>query len=173
MNEKRGEMKDDIFTEMEVKGLTLDPLTSSPVVLLKELKGRQTIPIWIGILEAGAIAAELEKVTLSRPMTHDLLINVLRLLGADVIMVEINDLRDNTFYSTIYIKKGRKEIAVDARPSDAIAIALRANCPIFVSKKVKERSKRIDLTTKTRVEKGDWEGILEKLSPEAFGKYKM
>jgi len=166
-------MKDDTYTEMEVKGLTLDPLTSMPVVLLKDLKGRQTIPIWIGILEASAIAAELEKMTLSRPMTHDLLRNTVRALGADIIMVEVNDLRDNTFYATIYLKKGRKEIAVDSRPSDAIAIALRANCPIFVSDKVIERSKRIDLTSKGKIEKGDWEGILEKLSPEDFGKYKM
>lgn len=166
-------MKDDIFTEMEVKGLTLDPLTSMPVILLKDLKGRKTIPIWIGILEASAIAAELERVTLSRPMTHDLLRNVIRTLGADVIMVEVNDLRDNTFYATIYLKKGKKEIAVDARPSDAIALALRVNCPIFVSDKVIDRSKRIDLTTKIKTEKGDWEGILEKLTPEDFGKYKM
>jgi bifunctional DNase/RNase len=158
---------------MEVKGLTLDPLTSMPVVLLKDLKGRQTIPIWIGILEASAIAAELEKMTLSRPMTHDLLRNIVLALGADIIMVEVNDLRDNTFYATIYLKKGRKEIAIDSRPSDAIAIALRANCPIFVSDKVIERSKRIDLTAKGKIEKGDWEGILEKLSPEDFGKYKM
>jgi bifunctional DNase/RNase len=166
-------MKDDTYTEMEVKGLTLDPLTSMPVVLLKDLKGRRTIPIWIGILEASSIAAELEKMTLSRPMTHDLLRNTVLALGADIIMVEVNDLRDNTFYATIYLKKGRKEIAIDSRPSDAIAIALRANCPIFVSDKVIERSKRIDLTAKGKIEKGDWEGILEKLSPEDFGKYKM
>lgn len=166
-------MKDDTFTEMQVKGLTLDPLTSMPVVLLKDLKGRQTIPIWIGILEASAIAAELEKVALSRPMTHDLLRNTVHALGADIIMVEVNDIRDNTFYATIYLKSGKKEIAVDARPSDAIAIALRVNCPIFVSDKVIERSKRIDLTAKGKIEKGDWEGILEKLSPEDFGKYKM
>lgn len=166
-------MKDDTFTEMVVKGLTLDPLTSMPVLLLKDMKGRQTIPIWIGILEATAIAAELEKMTLSRPMTHDLLRNTVRALGADIIMVEVNDLRDNTFYATIYLKKGKKEIAVDARPSDAIAMALRAGCPIFVSDKVIERSKRIDLMAKGKVENGNWEGILEKLSPEDFGKYKM
>ena len=173
LNAKGYEMKDDTYTEMEVKGLTLDPLTSMPVVLLKDLKGRHTIPIWIGILEASAIAAELEKMTLARPMTHDLLRNTVHALGADIIMVEVNDLRDNTFYATIYLKKGKKEIAVDARPSDAIAIALRVNCPIFVSDKVIERSKRIDLTAKGKVEKGDWEGILEKLLPEDFGKYKM
>ena len=166
-------MKDDTYTEMQVKGLTLDPLTSMPVVLLKDLKGLKTIPIWIGILEASAIAAELEKMTLARPMTHDLLRNIVHALGADIIMVEVNDLRDNTFYATIYLKKGKKEIAVDARPSDAIAIALRANCPIFVSDKEIERSKRIDLTANGKIEKGDWEGILEKLSPEDFGKYKM
>ncbi|MEK7851797.1 MAG: bifunctional nuclease family protein, partial [Deltaproteobacteria bacterium] len=141
-------MKEDIYTEMEVKGLTLDPLTSMPIVLLKDIEGRQTIPIWIGILEATAIAAELERVVLSRPMTHDLLGNVIRILGSEVLMVEVNDLRDNTFYATIYLKKGRKEVAVDARPSDALALALRAGCPIFVSDKVIERSRRIDLSTK-------------------------
>lgn len=166
-------MKDDAYTEMEVKGITLDPLTSMPVVILKDLKGRQTIPIWIGIMEASSIAAELERVALSRPMTHDLLKNVIQSLGADVIMVEINDLRDNTFYATICLKKGKKEIAVDARPSDAIAIALRFGCSIFVSDKVKERSKRIDLSPKSQLENGKWEGVLEKLSPEDFGKYKM
>src|SRR3972149_11345273 len=164
-------MKDDTYTEMQVKGLTLDPLTSMPVVLLKDLKGRQTIPIWIGILEASAIAAELEKMTLSRPMTHDLLRNTVHALGADIIMVEVNDLRDNTFYATIYLKKGRKEVAVDARPSDALALALRAGCPIFVSDKVIERSRRIDLSAKAVGGKKEWEGILEKLSPEDFGKY--
>lgn len=166
-------MREDIYTEMEVKGLTLDPLTSMPIVLLKDMEGRQTIPIWIGILEATAIAAELEKVTLSRPLTHDLLGNVIRALGSEVLMVEVNDLRDNTFYATIYLKKGRKEVAVDARPSDAIALALRAGCPIFVSDKVIERSRRIDLAAKTVGGKKEWEGILEKLSPEDFGKYKM
>lgn len=166
-------MREDIYTEMEVKGLTLDPLTSMPIVLLKDMEGRQTIPIWIGILEATAIAAELEKVTLSRPMTHDLLGNVIRTLGSEVLMVEVNDLRDNTFYATIYLRKGRKEVVVDARPSDAIALALRAGCPIFVSDKVIERSRRIDLAAKTVGGKKEWEGILEKLSPEDFGKYKM
>ena len=166
-------MKEDIYTEMEVKGLTLDPLTSMPIVLLKDIEGRQTIPIWIGILEATAIAAELERVVLSRPMTHALLGNVIRILGSEVLMVEVNDLRDNTFYATIYLKKGRKEVAVDARPSDALALALRAGCPIFVSDKVIERSRRIDLSTKAVGGKKEWEGILEKLSPEDFGKYKM
>lgn len=166
-------MRDDVYTEMEVKGLTLDPLTSMPIVLLKDMEGRQTIPIWIGILEATAIAAELERMTLSRPMTHDLLGNVIRILGSEVLMVEVNDLRDNTFYATIYLKKGRKEVAVDARPSDALALALRAGCPIFVSDKVIERSRRIDLTAKTVDGKKEWEGILDRLSPEDFGKYKM
>lgn len=168
-------MKEDVYREMEVKGLTLDPLSSMPVILLKEVAGRQTIPIWVGILEASAIAAELEKITLSRPMTHDLLKSIIDTLGAEVLRVEVNDLKDNTFYATVFLKKGRgkKEIAVDARPSDAIALALRSDSPIFVSKKVIERSRRIDLSGNARAEKGKWEGVLEKLSPEDFGKYKM
>lgn len=168
-------MKEDVYREMEVKGLTLDPLSSMPVILLKEVAGSQTIPIWVGILEASAIAAELEKITLSRPMTHDLLKSIIDTLGAEVLRVEVNDLKDNTFYATVFLKKGRgkKEIAVDARPSDAIALALRSDSPIFVSKKVIERSRRIDLSGKAGAEKGKWEGILEKLSPEDFGRYKM
>ncbi|MDO8444792.1 MAG: bifunctional nuclease family protein [Deltaproteobacteria bacterium] len=168
-------MKEEVYREMEVKGLTLDPLSSMPIILLKEVAGRQTIPIWIGILEASAIAAELEKITLSRPMTHDLLNNIIYTLGAQVIRIEVNDIKDNTFYATVFLKKGRgkKEIAVDARPSDAIALALRSDSPIFVSKKVIERSRRIDLSGKAGAEKGNWEGVLEKLSPEHFGKYKM
>jgi len=163
-------MKEEVYREMKVKGLTLDPLSSMPVILLKEVAGRQTIPIWIGILEASAIAAELEKITLSRPMTHDLLNNIIYTLGAQVIRIEVNDIKDNTFYATIFLKK---EIAVDARPSDAIALALRSDSPIFVSKKVIERSRRIDLSVNVGAEKGKWEGVLEKLSPEDFGKYKM
>lgn len=166
-------MKEDVYREMSVKGLTLDPLTSMPVVLLKDTGGKQTIPIWIGILEASSIAAELEKVTLSRPMTHDLLKNIIHSLGALVLKVEVNDLRDNTFYASIYLKKGRKEIVIDARPSDAIAIALRSDSPIFVSEKVIERSRIIDLSGKPKGEKDKWGDILEKLSPEDFGKYKM
>lgn len=168
-------MKEIIYKEMEVKGLTLDPLTSMPIILLKDTEGRQTIPIWIGILEASAIAAEIEKVVLARPMTHDLLKNIIDTLGAEVLRVEVNDLRDNTFYATIFLKKGRgkKEIVVDARPSDAIAIALRSNAPIFVSEKVIERSRRIDLTKKSKGEADRWKDILEKLTPEDFGKYKM
>lgn len=160
---------------MEVKGLTLDPLSSMPIILLKDMEGRQTIPIWIGILEASAIAAELEKVTLSRPLTHDLLKNIIDTLGAEVIRVEVNDLRDNTFYATIFLKKGRgkKEITIDARPSDAIALALRSDSPILVSEKVIERSRRIDLTGRNKGEKDKWKDILEKLTPEDFGKYKM
>ena len=108
-------------------------------------------------------------------MTHDLLNNIIYTLGAEVLRVEVNDLRDNTFYAAIFLKKGRgkKEIALDARPSDAIAIAIRSNSPILVSEKVIERSRRIDLTGKDKGEKGKWGDILEKLSPEDFGKYKM
>src|SRR3990170_968811 len=103
-------MKEEVYREMEVKGLTLDPLSSMPIILLKEVAGRQTIPIWIGILEASAIAAELEKITLSRPMTHDLLNNIIYTLGAQVIRIEVNDIKDNTFYATIFLKRGSGKV---------------------------------------------------------------
>lgn len=167
-------MKEDVLREMEVKGLTLDPYTSMPIVLLSDVGGRHTtIPIWIGILEASSIAAELGDIVLSRPMTHDLLKNIIHDLGAEVVRVEVNDLRDNTFYAGIYLRKGRKEVVVDARPSDAIAIALRAGSPIFVSEKVIKGCRRIDLTGRTRVERDDWTDILERLPAEDFGKYRM
>jgi bifunctional DNase/RNase len=163
-------VKEDVYIEMEVKGIILDPYTSSPVVLLKDMEGKQVIPIWIGILEAGAIAAELEKVALSRPMTHDLLKRIVDTLGAEVSRVEVSDLRDNVFYGNICLKKGRREFSIDARPSDAIAIALKSDSPIFVSEKVIRRSRMIDLTEKGKEEWGD---VLERLQPEDFGKYKM
>ena len=162
--------------EMIVSGLTIDPLTNSPIMILKDLKGEHVVPIWIGLLEATAIASEIEKIKFSRPMTHDLYRNTLLKLGIEVSKIEICDLRDNTYFALIYLVGNKKEMTIDARPSDAIAIALRSEAPIYVDDKVIEKSKAMDLGAQEQIktEEGKkWTEILESLKPEDFGKYKM
>lgn len=165
-----------MFKEMKVSGIAIDPITNTPIMILREIEGEQAIPIWIGLLEATAIATELEKIQFSRPMTHDLLRNVLKEVGARVIKIEVTDLRENTYYAIITIGSGEREFQIDARPSDAIALALRTNSPIFVHEMVIKRSKSVDMVPKTEL-KGDKDKdlaeVLEHLSPEYFGKYKM
>jgi bifunctional DNase/RNase len=167
-----------MLLEMTVKGLTIDPLTSTPIVILKDAEGKNAVPIWIGLMEASAIATELEKIQLSRPMTHDLMRNILESLDAKVVKIVVNDLRDNTFYALIHIMVRSQEIVIDSRPSDAIALALRTSSPILVDKKVIAKSRKIDLMKKEEglseeESKKRWAEILEKLSPDDFGKYKM
>lgn len=161
---------------MKVTGLTIDPFTNMPIIILKDFEEKMALPIWIGLIEASAIATELEKIQLARPMTHDLLRNILNELDVDVSRVEVNDLADNTFYAKVFLRKDDEEFVMDARPSDAIAIALRTSSPIFVDKRVMEKSRRIDLSKNLDEEKNKqqkWTEILENLSPEDFGKYKM
>ncbi|MFH0843950.1 MAG: bifunctional nuclease family protein, partial [Pseudomonadota bacterium] len=122
-----------MFMPMVVSGLTIDPLTNSPIVILKEVEGDKTLPIWIGLLEATAIASELEGVKFSRPMTHDLLKNLLGLINVKVKRIEVCDLKNNTYYALIHITHNGKELSIDARPSDALALSLRVNAPIFVA----------------------------------------
>jgi len=165
----------DMSLQMKVFGLTIDPSTNSPIMILKATEGEEALPIWIGILEATAIASELENVKFARPMTHDLLKNVIEAMGAKVEKIEVCDLRDNTYYALIYLKTDKKEYTIDARPSDAIALALRAKAPIFVSEDVLKKSKKsskAEVGVGTR-EAQKWTEILESLSPEDFGKYKM
>ena len=161
---------------MVISGLTVDPLTNSPIVILKELDGERTLPIWIGLLEATAIASELEGIKFSRPMTHDLLKNIMALINVKVNRVEVCDLRNNTYFAVIHINHNGKEISIDARPSDAIALSLRMSAPIFVAEEVMKKSSQIDLKAEPedKTEQGKkWQEILEKLNPEDFGKYKM
>lgn len=161
---------------MKVTGLTIDPFTNMPIIILKDFEEKMALPIWIGLIEASAIATELEKIELSRPMTHDLLRNILRELGVKVTKVEVTDLMDNTFFARIYLVKEGKEYVMDSRPSDAIAVALRTKSDIFVDKKVMDKSRRVDLsaqTTEGQMKQQKWAEILENLSPEDFGKYKM
>ncbi|MBI4211601.1 MAG: bifunctional nuclease family protein [Deltaproteobacteria bacterium] len=162
---------------MKVTGLTIDPFTSMPIIILKDFEDKCALPIWIGLIEASSIATELENIQLARPMTHDLLKSIFDELGVKVQKISVVDLEDNTFYAEIALANGNKHWVIDARPSDAIAIALRMHAPIFVTKKVIEKSRKIDLsqesTSDDQVKKQKWTEILENLSPEDFGKYKM
>ncbi len=170
------EVKDKAsYIEMKVTGLTIDPFTSMPIIILKDLQDNAVLPIWIGLIEASAIATELEKIQLSRPMTHDLIKNILDELGAKVTKVMVTDLADNTFFASVVMDHGGKEVVLDARPSDAIAIALRTKSPILVAKQVVEKSRKIDVKAAEGAAdpQQKWTEILERLSPEDFGKYKM
>lgn len=166
-----------MFIEMKVTGLTLDPITGTPIVILKDLQEKKAIPIWIGIFEASAIATELEKVKFSRPMTHDLLKDVLGALQVTLLRIEIQDLRNNTFFASILLEKDDQSYTVDARPSDAIALALRVGSPIFIEEKVIEKSRNIDfevnLSDKDKLTDEKLKEFLENLPMENFGKYKM
>lgn len=162
--------------EMKVSGITIDPASNAPIIILKAIHGDQALPIWIGILEATAIATELENVRLSRPMTHDLFKNFLDTLKIKISKVVVCDLRDNTFYAQIYFSFDKQAYNIDARPSDAIALALRAGCSIFVDDKVLQKSRHLDGEPEAwdKSEEGKrWKEYLEKLSPDDFGKYKM
>ncbi len=164
-----------MFIEMKVAGLTIDPFTNAPIMILRDLEDKKTLPIWIGILEASAIASELEKLKFSRPMTHDLIKNILEEMEIKVKRVEVTDLKDNVYYATIHLEKGDTTYQIDARPSDAIAIALRTGSPIFVENSILEKSKSIDLSADKDKKEGAQNllELLDELGPEAFGKYKM
>jgi len=163
---------------MTISSLNMDPVTNSPIIILKEIEGEQTLPIWIGLLEATAIASEIEGVRFSRPMTHDLLKNFLDKTDIKINKIEISDLKDNTYYAIIRLTNRGKALSIDSRPSDAIALALRTKAPIFVSDEVLKKSKQIELAEESvpadKSKRGKkWQDILEKLKPEDFGKYKM
>ncbi|HNQ63218.1 MAG TPA: bifunctional nuclease family protein [Syntrophorhabdaceae bacterium] len=165
-----------MFKEMKVAGITVDPFTNTPIVLLKDLEDKDVLPIWIGLLEASSIATALENINTPRPMTHDLVKNLLDKLGVKIVRIEVNDLKDNTYYALLHLDVDNRRLVIDSRPSDAIAIALRTNAPIFVEESVIKRSAKVDLSTKgdkVVTESSDWEDILENLSPDDFGKYKM
>jgi len=156
-----------------ISALGFDSSTNDPIVILKEIGGKRTVPIWIGILEATAVASKLEGVKFFRPMTHDLLKNVLESMDVKVNKVEICDLKNDTYYALIHMTYKGKKITVDARPSDAIALSLRMKAPIFVSEDVINRSPHIELELKNGEKKKhgkDWQEILEKTDPEDFGK---
>jgi len=161
---------------MKLAGLIMDSTTNAPVIVLKDLEDKEVISIWICLLEASAIAVELEKIDLPRPMTHDLVKNVFNSLNIKVLKVEIADLRDNTFYAYIHLGMDGKTFTIDARPSDAIAIALRTKSPIYVDEDVIKKSKKMDLESIKEVGKTDGskelKDLLERMSPDDF-EYKM
>jgi len=158
--------------EMSIKGLMVDPVTNMPIVILRDKDGQRVLPIWVGIFEANAIALQIENVSTPRPMTHDLLRNVIHDLHAVVQKVVVCDLQDNTFYALIYLAMGGGTVSIDARPSDAIALALRTRAPIYVEDSVIDHAKTVDFSS----EKADADRLhkwLESLDPEDLGKYKM
>ena len=158
--------------EMTVKTLMIDPATNLPIVILRDKDGYRVLPIWVGVAEANAIALQIENVATPRPMTHDLLKNVIRDLRADVQKIVVCDLKDNTFYALIYLLVNGDVVAIDARPSDAIALALRTRAPILVEEAVIDSAKNMEFAP----DKGDSERLqkwLESLYPEDLGKYKM
>ena len=158
--------------EMKIRGLTMDPVTQMPIVVLKDVNGNTVLPIWVGIFEANAIALEIEKVSTPRPMTHDLLKTVLMGLDAGVKKVVVSDLRDDTFYALIWIEREGELISIDSRPSDALALALRLDCPIYVDETVLKTSKLTNTVTE-KVQSEELRKWLEGLNDEDLGRYKM
>jgi len=165
-----------MLKEMKVAGITVDPFTNTPIVLLKDLEDKDVLPIWIGLLEASSIATALENIKTPRPMTHDLIKNIFEHLDIKVVKIEVNDLRDNTYYALIHLDVNNRRLTIDSRPSDAIAIAIRVGAPIFVEESVIKKSSKVDLESKgdkVVTDSNEWEDILENLSTDDFGKYKM
>ncbi len=161
-----------MLIEMTIKGLMVDPTTNTPIVILRDKAGDRVLPIWVGIFEANAIAVQIENVAMARPMTHDLLRNVIADLQATVQRIVVSDLQENTFFAVIYLTVHGETVAIDARPSDAIALALRTHAPIFVEDAVIDQAKTIDFST----DKPDADRLhkwLESLDPDDLGKYKM
>ena len=158
--------------EMKIRGLTMDPVTQMPIVVLKDVNGNTVLPIWVGIFEANAIALEIEKVSTPRPMTHDLLKTVLLGLEAAVKKVVVSDLKDDTFYALIWLERGGEMISIDSRPSDALALALRLDCPIYVEDTVLKTSKLTN-TVNEKVQSDELRKWLEGLNDEDLGRYKM
>lgn len=192
METETGESPD--LVQMVVAGITLDPTNNMPIIILKDTEDHLAIPIWIGLVEASAIATELEGIQMGRPMTHDLLKSVLETLGGKLVKIVVCDLHENTFYATLYIEKDDQVIEVDSRPSDAIALSLRTHSEIYVDRKVIDSSQQLDMEAlqdvlgrsesiqntegspssgKSKTDKDRWTEILENLKPEDFGKYKM
>jgi uncharacterized protein len=166
-----------IFTDSEIevsiRGLMLDPVTNMPIVVLKDVASDLVLPIWVGVFEANAIALELEKTATPRPMTHDLLRNIARGLGAKVSKVVVSDLIEDTFYATIWMRQAGETVTLDARPSDAIALALRWDCPIYVATKVLGRSRQAEQAIGSNVNAEELRKWLENLNEDDTGQYKM
>ena len=161
-----------VDVEMKIRGLMMDPVTNMPIVVLKDVASDAVLPIWVGIFEANAIALEIEKATTPRPMTHDLLRNIAAGLNAQVRKVVVNELRDDTFFAVIWMEQDGETVTVDARPSDALALALRADCPIYVNSEVLKTA-RLAGSGAQNVTPEELRGWLENLGDDDMGRYKM
>jgi len=159
--------------EMKIRGLMMDPVTNMPIVVLKDVGGNSILPIWVGIYEANAIALEIEKVSTPRPMTHDLIKTLLLGLGTGMRKVVVSELKDDTFYAVIWLEKEGELISVDSRPSDALALALRLDCPIFVDDAVLKNSKMSSAVSDKVNNNEELRRWLEGLGDEDLGRYKM
>jgi bifunctional DNase/RNase len=158
--------------EMKIRGLMMDPVTNMPIVVLKDSTGDTVLPIWVGVYEANAIALEIEKVTTPRPMTHDLMKNLIIGLDTQVHKIVVSELRDDTFFAVIWMEREGKIISIDSRPSDALALALRLDCPIYVDEQVLKNSK-LTSASPDKVSSDDLRKWLEGLNDEDLGRYKM
>jgi uncharacterized protein len=158
--------------EMRIRGLMMDPVTNMPIVVLKDVESDSVLPIWVGVFEANAIALEIEKVTTPRPMTHDLLKNVLLGFGATLQRVVVTELKEDTFYAVIWAERDGQLISIDSRPSDALALALRMDCPIYVDNEVLKTSK-VASAANERLSSDDLKKWLEGLNDDDLGRYKM
>ena len=161
-----------MLIEMTIKGLMVDPITNMPIVILKDKEGDRVLPIWVGIFEANAIALQIENIATPRPMTHDLLRNIISDLDGQVDRVVVSDLKDNTFFAIIHLTVKGEAVIVDARPSDAIALALRTRAPLLVDETVIDHAKTVDFTSE-RADSDRLQKWLESLDPDEMGKYKM
>jgi bifunctional DNase/RNase len=159
--------------EVRIRGLMMDPATNMPIVMLKDVGSDSVIPIWVGIFEANAIAIELEKMAAPRPMTHDLARNVIRHLNAKLEKVVITEIKDETFHAVLWLKQTDEPVLIDARPSDAIALALRADCPIFVAEQVMQSAKLNTSGPSEGPTADQLRGWLEGLNDDDLGRYKM
>ena len=159
--------------EMKIRGLMMDPVTNMPIVILKDVGGNTVLPIWVGVYEANAIALEIEKVSTPRPMTHDLIKQLLLGLNTNLRKVVVSDLKDDTFYAVIWLDRDGELISVDSRPSDALALALRLDCPIYVEETVLKSSKLAANVASKASDADELRRMLEGLNDEDFGRYKM
>jgi len=158
---------------MKIRGLMMDPVTSMPIVILKDVGGGSVLPIWVGIYEANAIALEIEKVSTPRPMTHDLIKTLLVGLDAGIRKVVVNELKEDTFFAVIWVERGGELISVDSRPSDALALALRLDCPIYVDDSVLKSAKSAATVSDKLNTNAELKRYLENLGDEDLGRYKM
>jgi len=158
--------------EMKIRGLMMDPVTNMPIVILRDVQGGMVLPIWVGVYEANAIALEIEKVSTPRPMTHDLIKSLLNGLHTGLRKVVVSELKDDTFYAVIWLDRDGELISVDSRPSDALALALRLDCPIYVEESVLKNSKLASAVS-DKASNDELRRMLEGLNDEDFGRYKM